>query len=103
MSNTEDEIVFLGSGGGRIHIRTQYRATGGILFKFNGIQAHIDPGPGAIVRINQYNEDPLKTELFFVTHFHVDHFNDIQVMIEASRDRFYDNERKLVKKGILFA
>lgn len=103
MSNKEDEIVFLGSGGGRIHIRTQYRATGGILFKFNGIQAHIDPGPGAIVRINQYNEDPLKTELFFVTHFHVDHFNDIQVMIEASRNRFYDNERKLVKKGILFA
>ncbi|MBA7673125.1 Ribonuclease BN [subsurface metagenome] len=103
MSNKEDEIVFLGSGGGRIHIRTQYRATGGILFKFNGIQAHIDPGPGAIVRINQYNEDPLKTELFFVTHFHVDHFNDIQVMIEASRDRFFDNERKLVKKGILFA
>ncbi len=64
MSSKEDELIFLGSGGGRIHIRTQYRATGGILFKFNGIQGHIDPGPGAIVRINQYHEDPLKTELF---------------------------------------
>jgi len=96
MSNKEDELIFLGSGGGRIHIRTQYRTTGGILFKFNGIQGHIDPGPGAIVRINQYNEDPLKTELFFVTHFHVDHFNDIQVMIEASRERFYDKERNVI-------
>jgi ribonuclease BN (tRNA processing enzyme) len=102
MISKEDELIFLGSGGGRIHIRTQYRATGGILFKFNGIQGHIDPGPGAIVRINQFNEDPLKTELFFVTHFHVDHFNDIHVIIEASRAKFYDKERNLVKKGLLF-
>ena len=60
----EDQLVILGSGGGRHHIRTQYRATGGILYKFNRIQAHIDPGPGAIIRISQYGEDPLKTELF---------------------------------------
>lgn len=103
MINKEDYLAFCGSGGGRIHIRTQYRATGGILFKFNGIQAHIDPGPGAIVRLNQYNEDPLKTELFFVTHFHIDHFNDIHVVIESSRERFYDRERNLIKKGALFA
>ncbi|GAF83633.1 unnamed protein product, partial [marine sediment metagenome] len=73
----DDELVILGSGGGRHHIRTQYRATGGILFKFNGNQAHLDPGPGAIVRINQYNEDPTKTNLFIVTHMHIDHFNDL--------------------------
>lgn len=42
-----DDLVFLGSGGGRHNIRTQRRSTGGILYKFNGIQAHIDPGPGA--------------------------------------------------------
>jgi len=46
----DDELIILGSGGGRHHIRTQYRATGGFLYKFNGIQAHIDPGPGALVR-----------------------------------------------------
>ena len=49
-----DEIIILGSGGGRHHVRTQYRATGGLLFKFNNIQVHIDPGPGAIVRLNQF-------------------------------------------------
>ena len=96
-----DEIVILGSGGGRHHIRTQYRATGGILYKFNGIQAHIDPGPGAIVRINQYHEDPIKTELFIATHTHIDHYNDISVVIEASRDSFYDKNRNFVKKGTL--
>ncbi len=96
-----DELVFLGTGGGRHHIRTQYRATGGILYRFNNTQAHIDPGPGAIVRINQYNEDPIKTNLFIATHFHIDHFNDLSAIIEGSRADFYDDNRNFVKKGVL--
>lgn len=97
----DDELVILGSGGGRHNLRTQYRATGGILYKFNGIQAHIDPGPGAIVRLNQYNEDPLKTELFIVTHVHIDHFNDLCAIIEASRESLHDNNYHYFKKGTL--
>ena len=96
-----DELVILGSGGGRHHIRTQYRATGGILYKFNGIQAHIDPGPGALVRLNQYGEDPTKTELFIVTHAHLDHYNDLSAVIESSRDSLHDKEYNYYKKGIL--
>ena len=97
----DDELVILGSGGGRHHIRTQYRATGGLLFKFNGHQAHIDPGPGAIVRINQYKEDPTKTDLFIVTHVHIDHFNDINAIIEASRESLHDRKYNYYKKGTL--
>jgi len=96
-----DELVILGSGGGRHHIRTQYRATGGILYKFNGTQAHIDPGPGAIVRINQYEEDPTKTELFIVTHMHIDHFNDLCAVIESSRESLHDRNYNYFKKGSL--
>jgi ribonuclease BN (tRNA processing enzyme) len=98
-----DEIVILGSGGGRHHIRTQYRATGGILLKIGGIQTHIDPGPGAIVRINQYKEDPTKTELFIVTHFHLDHYNDLAVMIEGSRKVLHDRNHHYYKKGTLIS
>jgi ribonuclease BN (tRNA processing enzyme) len=101
MNYMDDELVFLGSGGGRHHIRTQYRATGGILYKFNGVQAHIDPGPGAIVRINQYHEEPLKTELFIATHAHVDHYNDLSTMIESSRDNLHDSKYNYFKKGTL--
>ena len=97
----DDELVILGSGGGRHNIRTQHRATGGILYKFNGIQAHIDPGPGAIVRLNQYNEDPIKTELFIVTHVHIDHFNDLCAIIEASRESLHDKNYNYHKKGTL--
>jgi len=97
----DDELVILGSGGGRHNIRTQYRATGGLLYKFNGNQAHIDPGPGAIVRLNQYHEDPLKTDLFIVTHVHIDHFNDLCAIIEASRESLHDKKYKYYKKGTL--
>ncbi len=99
--NMEDEIIILGSGGGRHHIRTQHRATGGILYKFNGTQAHFDPGPGATVRINQYGENPTKTELFICTHAHIDHFNDLSAVIEASREILHDKERNYFKKGTL--
>jgi len=94
-------LVILGSGGGRHHIRTQHRATGGLLFKFNGLQAHIDPGPGAIVRMNEYGEDPVKTELFIVSHAHVDHYNDVAVVIESSRESFHDKNYNYYKKGLL--
>jgi ribonuclease BN (tRNA processing enzyme) len=97
----KDELIFLGTGGGRHHIRTQYRATGGLLYKFNGIQAHIDPGPGAIVRINQFHEDPAKTELFVVTHFHLDHYSDISAVIESSRKILHDRDHNYFKKGTL--
>ena len=97
----DDELVILGSGGGRHHIRTQYRATGGIIYKFNDIQSHIDPGPGAIVRINQYQEDPVKTELFIVSHAHVDHCNDLSAIIESSREILHDRKYNYYKKGTL--
>ena len=97
----DDELVILGSGGGRHHIRTQYRATGGILYKFNGIQSHIDPGPGALVRLNQYDEDPTQTELFIVTHIHIDHFNDLCAIIEGSREKLHDRDYNYYKKGTL--
>ncbi|MFX1278923.1 MAG: MBL fold metallo-hydrolase [Promethearchaeota archaeon] len=96
-----DELVILGSGGGRHHIRTQHRATGGFLFKFNGNQAHVDPGPGAIVRLNQFKEDPTKTGLFIVTHAHVDHYNDISAIIESSREMLHDRNYNYYKKGVL--
>ncbi|MFX1389775.1 MAG: MBL fold metallo-hydrolase [Promethearchaeota archaeon] len=101
MESKNDELIILGSGGGRHHIRTQYRATGGILYKFNGIQSHIDPGPGAIVRINQYMEDPVKTELFIATHAHVDHYNDLSALIESSREILHDKNYNYQKKGTL--
>lgn len=81
----DHELIFLGTGGGRVHCVNQYRRTGGIIYRFNEIQAHIDPGPGAIVYINQkeLNIDRLKTKYIIVTHGHTDHCNDVPVIIES--------------------
>lgn len=83
----DHELTFLGTGGGRIHIVTQYRKTGGIIYSFNGTQVHIDPGPGAIVYLNQLKINRLKTKWIVVTHEHTDHSNDVPVIIESVHER----------------
>lgn len=97
----DDSLIILGSGGGRHHIRTQHRATGGILYKHGTHQVHVDPGPGAIVRVNQYHQDPTKTDIFICTHFHLDHFNDLSAVVEASRTILHDRNHVYFKKGTL--
>jgi ribonuclease BN (tRNA processing enzyme) len=79
----DHELIFLGTGGGRVLTSTQHRQTGGIIYKFNGTQAHIDPGPGAVVYLNQLHIDRLKTQWIIATHNHTDHINDVPIIIEA--------------------
>lgn len=76
------EIVFLGTGGGRINLLQQRRWTGG--FRINGsMNIHVDPGPGALVRSIQANQNPMKLDAIIVTHLHVDHYSDANVLVEA--------------------
>lgn len=76
------EITFLGSGGGRFITITQFRSTGGFHIRASR-NMHVDPGPGALVRAWRYKLDPRKLDAIFVSHRHVDHCNDLEVMVEA--------------------
>ena len=76
------EITFLGSGGGRFITITQFRSTGGFHIRASK-NIYVDPGPGALVRSWRYKLDPRKLDAIFVSHRHVDHCNDLEVMIEA--------------------
>ncbi|MEM4358950.1 MAG: MBL fold metallo-hydrolase [Candidatus Bilamarchaeaceae archaeon] len=89
------EIVFLGTGGGRINLIRQVRWTGGFRINSTAANIHVDPGPGALLRSNQMKENPLKLDAIIVTHGHIDHCNDANVMIEAM------SNYALKKKGIL--
>jgi phosphoribosyl 1,2-cyclic phosphodiesterase len=83
-----DKLIFLGTGGGRFAAILQARATGGIylLLESPGGQTarfHIDPGPGAVVRMLDRGLDPLRTDAILVSHCHPDHYADTEILIEG--------------------
>ncbi|MGQ9530676.1 MAG: MBL fold metallo-hydrolase [Candidatus Bathycorpusculaceae bacterium] len=77
------EIVFLGTGGGRFATITQKRRTAGIRIISEGLNLHLDPGPGALVHSINEGLDPQKINAVFVSHCHPDHYTDAEVLIEA--------------------
>ncbi|MCU0860012.1 MAG: MBL fold metallo-hydrolase [Thermoplasmata archaeon] len=76
------KLTFLGTGGGRFATIYQARATGGIYIE-DEKNLHIDPGPGALVRMRSVGLDPLKTHAILVSHCHPDHYLDAEILIEA--------------------
>jgi phosphoribosyl 1,2-cyclic phosphodiesterase len=80
-----DRIVFLGSGGARIVVARQLRASGGIWFSLAGTEFLVDPGPGALVRMtgSRHKLDPGHLSGILLSHRHLDHAGDVNNMVEA--------------------
>jgi ribonuclease BN (tRNA processing enzyme) len=78
-----NSVTFLGTGGGRFVFLTQRRYSGGIWLEFDGVKVMLDPGPGALVRALQYHKDPGRLDCVLSSHRHLDHYNDVEVMVEA--------------------
>jgi ribonuclease BN (tRNA processing enzyme) len=80
-----DRMVILGSGGARIVVAKQLRASGGIWFSLAGTRFIVDPGPGALVRMtgSRHRLDPTKLAGILLSHRHLDHSGDVNNMIEA--------------------
>jgi phosphoribosyl 1,2-cyclic phosphodiesterase len=77
------DVIFLGTGGGRFATITQKRRTAGIRIISEGLNLHLDPGPGALVHSIDEGLDPQKINAIFVSHCHPDHYTDAEVLIEA--------------------
>ncbi len=78
-------IRFLGTGGARFVVARQIRASGGMWMQYGDTQIHVDPGPGALVRALSAVPpcDPHELDAIVLSHKHLDHANDVNVMIEA--------------------
>jgi phosphoribosyl 1,2-cyclic phosphodiesterase len=97
-SPEENFIKFLGTAGARFVMIKQLRASGGIWINYRGTNILIDPGPGSIVRcaMSRPKLDPSRLDAIILTHRHLDHSNDVNVMIEAM------TEGGFKKRGVLF-
>lgn len=95
---SSDFIKFLGTSGARFVMIKQLRSSGGIWVSSKGINVLIDPGPGSIVRCaaSVPKLDPSKLDGIILTHRHLDHSGDINVMIEAM------TEGGFKKRGVVF-
>lgn len=91
-------IKFLGTAGARFVMIKQLRASGGIWISSGGTNVLIDPGPGSIVRCaaSKPKLDPTKLDAIILTHRHLDHCGDLNVMIEAM------TEGGFKKRGVVF-
>lgn len=80
---SNETITFLGTGGARFMIISQLLASGGIWFSLNGTEILMDPGPGCIVQATKRKFNPEKLSAIIVSHRHLDHSADVNIMTEA--------------------
>ncbi|HVQ00947.1 MAG TPA: MBL fold metallo-hydrolase [Candidatus Thermoplasmatota archaeon] len=92
-------IKFLGTAGARFVVMQQLRASGGLWLTLDDTTLLIDPGPGSLVRClsSRPKLNPRDLDGIILTHRHLDHANDINIMIEAMTNGGFK------KKGVVFA
>ncbi len=80
-----DQVIFVGTGGGRMTTALQARSTGGLWVILDGTRLHVDPGPGALAHVREraLALDPARLDAIVLTHKHLDHAGDVNAMIEA--------------------
>lgn len=76
-------VVFLGTAGNTAVSRRYNRSSGGIIVQVEDLQFHLDPGPGALVKAQEFGINPHHTTAVLVSHNHLNHCNDLNLVIEA--------------------
>jgi len=77
------KIIFLGTAGSSAVVSKQLRSSGGIILQVEDFQFHIDPGPGALNKAKEYGVSLHHNTAVLVSHNHVNHCNDLNVVIDA--------------------
>ncbi len=94
-----DFVKFLGTAGARYVVAKQLRSSAGTYLELKGKRIVLDPGPGTLVRLAKSRPaiDPTKLDAIVLSHLHIDHSGDVNVLIDAM------TEGGFRKRGRLFA
>lgn len=97
--NNKDFIKFLGTAGARFVVAKQLRSSAGAYIRMKEKNIILDPGPGTLVRFAKSKPaiDVTKLDAIILTHAHIDHSNDVNILIDAM------TSGGLKRRGILFA
>ncbi len=92
-------IKFLGTAGARFVMIEQLRSSAGTILHLDGQTILLDPGPGTLVRCanSRPKFDGRTLDAILLSHRHVDHSTDVNVMMEAM------SEGGRRQRGALFA
>lgn len=92
-------VKFLGTAGARFVVARQLRYSAGVWVELSGTQLLLDPGPGTLLRCRKARPplEPLELSGIILSHKHLDHSTDVNIMIEAMADG------GLRRRGVLLA
>ena len=96
MAELSNTITFLGTAGARFMVARQLLASDGAWLSLGGTQILLDPGLGSLVQAIKKKLDPSRLDAIILSHKHLDHSSDINIMIEAMTD----GGRR--KRGVVF-
>lgn len=92
-------MKFLGTAGARFVVLKQLRSSAGTFISLNGQGIILDPGPGTLVRCAASRPKIAGKDIdaVILSHSHIDHSTDVNVMIELMTDGGF------TRRGALFA
>lgn len=85
----------MGTAGARFMVAKQVAASGGLYLEDDGTRLALDPGPGAIVQYAERGVDLTTLDAIVLSHRHLDHSGDVNVMLEAMTDGGFQHRGQL--------
>jgi len=89
------KLTFMGTAGARFMVAKQLAASGGLYLEDGNTRVALDPGPGAVVQYAKRKVDLTKLDAIVVSHRHLDHCGDVNVIIEAMTEGGFQHRGRL--------